>query len=106
MSKILSRYQFNKQIRNSDSTPIYSQLHKNKEGTPTAGGVIIWLTVLGLALIFWTLSFLFDGVWGYLNFVDRAQTYLPLFSMFIAAILGLFDDVLGIMRIGPNGGGL
>lgn len=105
-SKILSRYQFNKQIRSGNSTPVFSQLHKNKEGTPTAGGIIIWLTVLGLALIFWILSLIFDGIWGYLNFIDRAQTYLPIFTMLIAALLGLFDDALGILRIGPNGGGL
>lgn len=104
--KFLTKFQLHKQIRTNESAPIYSKLHKDKEGTPTAGGIVIWLTVLGLAFLFWLLSLIFDGVWGYLNFVDRAQTYLPLFSMLVAALLGLFDDVLGILKIGPRGGGL
>src|SRR3989344_5710795 len=47
---------FSKQIRQSKNSPIYERMHKNKEGTPTMGGLI--------------------------------------------------DDVLGVFRIGPNGGGI
>ena len=50
--RVLAKYQFGKHIRVSEATPVYTQLHKNKEGTPTAGGVIIWLSVLGLAFLF------------------------------------------------------
>lgn len=106
LSRLLARYQFNKQIRTADNTPIYSELHKNKAGTPTAGGVVVWVTVLGLAALFWLFDTLFDGAFTYFNFIDRAQTYLPLFAMLIAALIGLFDDFLGILKIGPNGGGL
>ncbi len=70
------------------------------------GGAIIWLTVLGIALILLIFNWLFDGFWGYLSFVDRAQTYLPIAAMLIAALLGLADDILGVLRIGPKGGGL
>ncbi|OGY62359.1 MAG: phospho-N-acetylmuramoyl-pentapeptide-transferase [Candidatus Harrisonbacteria bacterium RIFCSPHIGHO2_01_FULL_44_13] len=106
ISRILNRFQLKKQIRTSDATPIFSKLHEKKAGTPTMGGIIIWATVLGMALLFWILSGLFDGLWGYLNFVDRAQTYLPIAAMFIAATLGLADDLLGVLKIGPHGGGL
>lgn len=95
---LLKRYQFNKQIRGSDQTPIFSSLHKKKEGTPTAGGVVIWATVLILAIIFW-----FHPL---LNFVDRGQTYLPLAALAFAAAVGLIDDILGFLRIGPGNGGL
>src|SRR3989304_711969 len=105
VSKLLYRFNLNKQIRTSDATPIFSKLHEKKAGTPTMGGIIIWATVLGMALLFWILSGLFDGLWGYLNFVDRAQTYLPIAAMFIAATLGLADDLLGVLKIGPHGGG-
>lgn len=104
--KFLSRYQLGKQIRASEQTPIFSKLHQNKAGTPTMGGIIIWLTVLGLAFLFFVLSALFDGVWDYFNFTDRTQTYLPIAAMLIAAIVGLADDLFGILKIGPNGGGL
>ena len=99
ISKLLFRFHFYKQIRTSETAPIFSKLHEKKSGTPTMGGVIIWLTVLGLALIFWLIG-------GSLNFVDRAQTYLPIFAMLVAALIGLADDLFGIFRIGPNGGGL
>lgn len=104
--KFLRNYGLTKQIRTSEAAPIYSQLHLKKEGTLTMGGVIIWGVALGLAFLFWISDILFDGVFSYLNFVDRAQTYLPIAAMLIAAILGLLDDILGVLRIGPKGGGL
>jgi len=61
---------------------------------------------LGLAAIFWILDILFDGFFGYLNFVDRAETFLPIAALVIGSFLGLFDDLLGVLKIGPKGGGL
>ena len=104
--KLLHKYKMGKQIRMSGETPIYSGLHAAKAGTPTMGGVIIWFTVLGLAALFFISSRLFDGPFKYLDFIDRTQTYLPIAAMTIAAILGLIDDLMGVLRIGPNGGGL
>lgn len=106
VTKFLNRFQFNKQIRTQESAPVFSQLHSKKAGTPTAGGLIIWLTVVGLALIFWLLNAVFDGAFLYLDFIDRAQTYLPLTALLVAALLGLADDFLGVLKIGPRGGGL
>jgi len=104
--RLLNKLHFSKQIRTSESAPIFSKLHAGKAGTPTMGGVIIWGTVLGLAAIFFALDALFDGFFGNFNFIDRAETYLPLMALFIAAVLGLIDDLLGVMKIGPRGGGL
>ena len=104
--KLLDRFHLNKQIRSQESAPIFHKLHKHKENTPTMGGIIIWGTVLLLAVLIFILDKIFNGVFSYLNFIDRAQTYLPLITMFIAAILGLFDDILGAFKIGPKGGGL
>ncbi len=104
--KFLFKYKLGKQIRVSEQTPIFSNLHKSKAGTPTMGGIIIWLTVLGLAFLFFILNSLFGGIWDYFNFTNRAQTYLPLAAMLIAAIVGLADDLFGIFKIGPNGGGI
>ncbi|MBI2024556.1 MAG: phospho-N-acetylmuramoyl-pentapeptide-transferase [Candidatus Harrisonbacteria bacterium] len=106
ISKLLFKFNAVKQIRTSESAPVFSQLHSKKAGTPTMGGLIIWLTVLGIALFFLVMHLLFDGTWTFLNFVDRAQTYLPIAAMLIAGVLGLADDVLGVLKIGPNGGGL
>lgn len=104
--KLLYRLKAAKQLRSKESAPIFYELHKKKENTPTMGGVVIWVTVLGLALIIFLLNWFLDGFWGYLNFVSRAETYLPIAAMLIAALFGLFDDLMGVYRIGPNGGGL
>lgn len=106
ITKLLYKYKIGKQIRQSANSPVYFSLHQQKAGTPTMGGVIIWVTVLGLSAIFFIFNLVFDGWWAYFNFIDRAQTYLPIAAMFIAAILGFMDDILGIMKIGPNGGGM
>ncbi|PIR68440.1 phospho-N-acetylmuramoyl-pentapeptide-transferase [Candidatus Nomurabacteria bacterium CG10_big_fil_rev_8_21_14_0_10_35_16] len=103
---LLYKFNFAKQIRSESSAPIFHKLHKKKENTPTMGGIVIWATVLALAIFFWILGFFFNGFWNYLNFVDRAQTYLPLAAMVFAAGLGLLDDLMGVLRVGPNGGGL
>jgi phospho-N-acetylmuramoyl-pentapeptide-transferase len=103
----LQKYKFGKQLRTSDKTPVFHDLHKNKEGTPTGGGIIIWSTVILMAIIFDLLSHLFGGGWSYFNFVDRAETYLPLAALLIAALLGLLDDWLGVLKVGgASGGGL
>ncbi len=106
MVRVLKKFHVAKQIRSGADTPIFSQLHAKKAGTPTMGGAIIWITVLGMALLFVLFDLLFGGFWTYLNFVDRAQTYLPIAAMLIAAILGLADDIMGVLKIGPYGGGL
>ncbi len=105
-TKLLIRFRAAKQIRKSGETPIFSALHGGKEGTPTMGGLLVWGTVIIIALILLALNKMFDGVFSYLDFIDRRETYLPLATMLIAGILGLLDDALGIMRIGPHGGGL
>lgn len=106
-SRFLNKRQFKKQIREESFTPVYYGLHGKKAGTPTGGGIIIWSTVLGLALVFWLLAKTFDGSWQYFNFVNRAETYLPIAAFAIAAVLGFIDDWLGVLKIGgASGGGL
>ncbi|KKR88905.1 MAG: Phospho-N-acetylmuramoyl-pentapeptide-transferase [Candidatus Wolfebacteria bacterium GW2011_GWA1_44_24] len=102
--KILIKYQAGKQIRKD--APIFTNLHQHKEGTPTMGGIVIWGTTLVLAFIFFILNVFFDGFWNYLDFTNRSQTYLPLAAIFFAALIGLADDILGVLKIGVKGGGL
>ena len=98
VTNIIMRLQMKKQIRTSESAPIFARLHKDKAGTPTGGGIIIWGTVAIVAGFF--------GLMKGLDFIDRAQTYLPLAAFFAAALVGLADDVMGIMKVGPKGGGI
>src|SRR3989344_5985745 len=105
LTHFLFQYKLGKQIR-TERAPIFAKMHSAKEGTPTMGGILIWGTVLFLAIAFWLLSLFFDGIFGQLNFLSRSQTFLPLGALIFAAILGLIDDLLGVLKIGPKGGGL
>lgn len=104
--RLLKRKHFGKHIRDERDAPVFNGLHQKKEGTPTGGGIIIWSTVLGLAAIFGIFDNLFDGhVWGYLNFISRPETFLPLGALAGAAVIGLVDDWLGVLRLGGAAGG-
>lgn len=73
-------------------TPIFNELHKNKDtGTPRMGGVVIWGSVLLVTIIFWLISILWP-YYGRYNFLSRNQTWLPLFTLLVGAIVGLIDD--------------
>ncbi|MDD5099023.1 MAG: phospho-N-acetylmuramoyl-pentapeptide-transferase [Candidatus Colwellbacteria bacterium] len=104
--KLLKRFGIKKQIRDSESAPIMSALHAKKSGIPTMGGIIIWGAVIIIAVVMAILASLFDGNFEKLSFISRPETYLPLAAMIIAAVIGLADDILGVLRIGPKGGGL
>ena len=95
-----------KNIRDEKSAPIFYSFHKKKSETPTMGGMIIWVTVLGLALTFFVLRYFLDGFADYFDFVNRAETYLPLTALLLTALVGLADDLFGILGKGPHKGGL
>ena len=80
------------------ATPLFNQLHKEKDtNTPRMGGVIIWMSVLLTISILWILSLLFPNeTTGKLNFLSRPQTWIPLFTLIAASILGLVDDWLQV----------
>jgi phospho-N-acetylmuramoyl-pentapeptide-transferase len=87
-----------------------SKLHAHKSGTPTMGGILVWATVLFLAVIMKFLApFLSEQlgiVWiSRLNFLSRSQTWLPLFALVSTALLGMADDYMSIRGIGTNKGG-
>lgn len=102
----LYKYKLGKKIRNNGATPVFTELHAHKEGTPTMGGVLIWGTVLILILVFSGLANFFpDGIIAHLNFLTRSETLLPLGALIITALIGLFDDWLDVRSKGVLGGG-
>jgi phospho-N-acetylmuramoyl-pentapeptide-transferase len=107
LTHFLYKYKIGKQIRAEGDTPVFTALHKKKEGTPTMGGLLIWVIVPLLAILFWVFSIVIDNsIIEDLNFLDRAQTYLPLGILVLAGLVGALDDIMGVFRIGPKGGGL
>ncbi len=74
----------------------FQQFHKEKEiGTPRFGGFIIWTSVAFSSFLFFGLSHLYDFFWlEKLNFLSREQTWLPLFALITASLVGFVDDIL------------
>jgi phospho-N-acetylmuramoyl-pentapeptide-transferase len=77
-----------------EGAPIATETLKEKEGTPTMGGVIIWLPPIVLALLILILSKIFGSFFEFLNFVSRRETYLVLGGLFLGGFFGLIDDIL------------
>lgn len=103
----LYKYKLGKRIRNAGDTPVFSMMHAKKAGTPTMGGVLIWVVVFILAVSLLYFSQLFPNSWlGHFSFLTRAQTLLPLGALIASAFVGLLDDYLNIRGFGPKGGGL
>jgi phospho-N-acetylmuramoyl-pentapeptide-transferase len=104
MTHFLYKYKLGKSIRNNGTTPIFSSLHKHKAGTPTMGGILIWLTVLIMALLFFYLhSFFPNSFISNLNFLTRAETLLPLGALIATALVGLIDDFIDVKSRGKGG---
>jgi phospho-N-acetylmuramoyl-pentapeptide-transferase len=86
----------------------FKKFHSQKEvHVPRFGGLLVWISVLVLAIIFFLLSF--TDIWWFkkLNFLSRSQTWLPLFALIAASLVGLLDDVLQVFKKGRYiGGGL
>ena len=95
-----------KAISGEDAT-IFNGLHKEKEvGTPRMGGLLVWITVVLIIFIFFILSLLFPGTWlEKFNFLSRSETWLPLFTLVVASVVGLADDFLTVKGWGKYIGG-
>lgn len=89
LTHFLYKYRAWKEIKTEAITgeklKYFSKLHQKKRHTPTMAGILIWVVVAIITLIF--------------NF-SRSQTYLPLFVLVSVAILGLIDDYINIRGVG------
>ena len=107
LTHFLYKYKLSKKIRNTGTTPIYTKMHKEKEGTPTMGGLLIWVTALALAYIFFGLSKIVAIPFlEKLNFLSRGQTWLPLGALVACGLVGLLDDILNVRGLGSKAGGI
>jgi len=98
-----------KKAISGEEMSIFNNLHKEREvGTPRMGGLLVWVTVVFVILLFFLLSLVFpNSAVAKFNFLSRGQTWLPLFTLFVASLVGLVDDILTIKGEGKYiGGGL
>ncbi len=106
LTNFLYKNKLGKKIRNNGSTPVFSELHAHKAGTPTMGGILIWGTLFFLILFFYYLSLIFPGsILSHLNFLSQKETLLPLGALMASALIGLLDDWLDVSGKGVFGGG-
>lgn len=95
--KLLLKFGIKKQLRleaaDGKVATIFRKLHAGKEGTPTMGGVLIWVTVAVIVLISPLAQEL--GLTRF-SLLNRNETYLPVFTLIATALLGLVDDYLNI----------
>lgn len=111
---LLYKYKFGIKIKKTDvngqQLNFVSKLHAGKAGTPTMGGVIVWVSVLILVLASHYV-FPYIAEWTDTNFIarldffKRSQVWLPLFALTTAGILGLIDDYMSVRGYGSNKGG-
>ncbi len=70
---------------------------KGETSTPRVGGIIVWLSVVIVCLVFSIAPYFISGqIADKLNFISRNQTILPLAILIFASIMGLVDDFLQI----------
>ena len=88
---------------------VFLSFHKEKEvSTPRGGGIVIWISVLILLGIV-MLAGKFSDIWWIqkFNFLSREETWIPLFALVTASIIGLIDDISVVYGKGKYvGGGL
>ena len=101
----LHKNKLGKQLRTAavdgKSASVFQKYHKDKQGTPTMGGLLIWGTVLVTVLLSRALSFF--GIVTFSIF-QRGEVYLPLFTLFSFGILGAIDDYWNILGRGSKKG--
>lgn len=83
--------------------PVFTKFHSEGEvNIPRCGGLLIWMVTLALAFFFFALSWLneflsYNNFWlNKFNFLSRSQTWLPLFALVSASLVGLADDIFQI----------
>ncbi len=89
------------------ATPIYAKLHKEGETkVPRMGGILIWAIPLALIFLGWILNLIFPiPLFQKLNFLSRSQTWLPLFTLVSASLVGLADDIFQVFGKGKYAAG-
>ena len=88
LAHFLYKYRIAKQIRqktwDGEKAALFWKMHKDKSGTPTMGGLLVWVTAAVVTVTF--------------N-LSRSQTWLPVFVLVSSGALGFIDDFLNVRGI-------
>ena len=91
-----------------EDIPVFKKFHgKEKSKTPRFGGLLIPAVTILLAFLFSFLAKIDGEALSKLDFLSRGQTWLPLFALVSASLIGVADDSLQVFKKGKYiGGGL
>lgn len=83
----------------------FNSLHRTREvRAPRMGGIVVWgsvlLTILGIALV---ARYVPDAAVLKFDFLSRSQTWIPLATLIVGAVVGFVDD---LFTIRPKGDGV
>jgi phospho-N-acetylmuramoyl-pentapeptide-transferase len=112
--RLLNKWQFwkkeaRKKTISGEEAKVFYSLHKDRETKiPRGGGLLIWTTCVFTLFLFLILGKIFNIEWlKNFNFLSRKETWLPLFTLVSASLVGLADDILQVFGKGTYiGGGL
>lgn len=76
----------------------FNKLHKQREHhVPRMGGVLIWASAAITILSIWIVSLAIPTTQTIkMDFLSRAQTWIPLFALAIGALVGFVNDLLDV----------
>lgn len=86
---------------------VFNALHKEREThVPRMGGLLILITSVSIIFALYLISLLAPGsVLAQFNLLSRGQTWIPFFTLIVASLFGLLDDILVISNLGQYIGG-
>lgn len=103
--KFVTNFKLTQKIRkdglSGGGAKLFNSLHSHKAGTPTMGGVVLIVAILGTVLI--------SRIFSYFGIIDvsllnRGETYLPIVTLVLVGGLGMIDDYLNIREISAQKG--
>jgi phospho-N-acetylmuramoyl-pentapeptide-transferase len=94
-----------------DGTPavefekLRTTVHTGTEtSTPRMGGILIWTSVIFVTITLWLLARTIQiPLFEKLDFLSRSQTWVPLFTLVVGALIGFVNDLLDIHPSGEKG---
>lgn len=77
----------------------FDKLHEAREThTPRMGGIVVWGSVLVTAGIFWIAGHTGGPIYESLDFTSRSQTWIPLMTLALGALVGFVNDLLDVVE--------
>lgn len=97
--KMWKKYSRNNTTSSGDFHKIHNESDELK--TPRVGGMIVWVSISLVTIIFYLISILFpNNFTEKINFLSKNQTLIPLFVLLFGSLIGLWDDFMQIFGKG------